>query len=59
MMLLEFAPAASCNLCFCALPQPLIHIMGSDIEVLQEAAAGCVRDIRLLALANKKACLFI
>ncbi|XP_072234557.1 outer dynein arm-docking complex subunit 2 [Leuresthes tenuis] len=39
--------------------KPLIHIMGSDIEVLQEAAAGCVRDIRLLALANKKACLFI
>ncbi|CAG5895551.1 unnamed protein product [Menidia menidia] len=39
--------------------KPLIQIMGSDIEVLQEAAAGCVRDIRLLAQANKKACLFI
>ncbi|XP_044031908.1 outer dynein arm-docking complex subunit 2 isoform X2 [Siniperca chuatsi] len=37
---------------------PLIHIMGSDDEMLQEAAAGCVRNIRLLALANRKAQLF-
>lgn len=39
-------------------PQPLIHIMGSDDETLQEAAAGCVRNIRLLALANRNAQLF-
>ncbi|KAL7373163.1 hypothetical protein ABVT39_000343 [Epinephelus coioides] len=38
--------------------KPLIHIMGSDDEMLQEAAAGCVRNIRLLALANRKALLF-
>uniref|UniRef100_A0A8C4GEJ2 Outer dynein arm docking complex subunit 2 n=1 Tax=Dicentrarchus labrax TaxID=13489 RepID=A0A8C4GEJ2_DICLA len=38
--------------------KPLIHIMGSDDETLQEAAAGCVRNIRLLALANRKAQLF-
>ncbi len=40
------------------LPQPLIHLMGSDDHELQEAAAGCVRNIRLLALANRKAQLF-
>ncbi|KAM9839660.1 outer dynein arm-docking complex subunit 2 [Aulostomus maculatus] len=34
--------------------EPLIHIMGSDDELLQEAAAGCVRNIRFLALANRK-----
>ncbi|XP_068160365.1 outer dynein arm-docking complex subunit 2 [Antennarius striatus] len=38
--------------------KPLIHIMGSDDEMLQEAAAGCVRNIRLLALANRNAQLF-
>uniref|UniRef100_A0A4W6G7T7 Outer dynein arm docking complex subunit 2 n=1 Tax=Lates calcarifer TaxID=8187 RepID=A0A4W6G7T7_LATCA len=38
--------------------KPLIHIMGSNDEILQEAAAGCVRNIRLLALANRKARLF-
>ncbi|XP_074477893.1 outer dynein arm-docking complex subunit 2 isoform X1 [Sebastes fasciatus] len=38
--------------------KPLINFMGSDDEMLQEAAAGCVRNIRLLALANKKALLF-
>uniref|UniRef100_A0A7N8XJX0 Outer dynein arm docking complex subunit 2 n=1 Tax=Mastacembelus armatus TaxID=205130 RepID=A0A7N8XJX0_9TELE len=38
--------------------KPLIHIMGSNEETLQEAAAGCVRNIRLLALANRKARLF-
>ncbi|XP_075968755.1 outer dynein arm-docking complex subunit 2-like isoform X2 [Anarhichas minor] len=38
--------------------KPLVHIMGSDDEMLQEHAAGCVRNIRLLALANKKAELF-
>uniref|UniRef100_A0A3B4WF26 Outer dynein arm docking complex subunit 2 n=1 Tax=Seriola lalandi dorsalis TaxID=1841481 RepID=A0A3B4WF26_SERLL len=32
--------------------QPLIQMMGSDDEMLQEAAAGCVRNIRLLAQAN-------
>ncbi|XP_031728280.1 armadillo repeat-containing protein 4 isoform X1 [Anarrhichthys ocellatus] len=38
--------------------KPLVHIMGSDDEMLQEAAAGCVRNIRLLALENVKAVLF-
>ncbi|XP_029385311.1 armadillo repeat-containing protein 4 isoform X2 [Echeneis naucrates] len=38
--------------------KPLIHIMGSNEEMLQEAAAGCIRNIRLLALANRKARLF-
>ncbi|XP_039983105.1 outer dynein arm-docking complex subunit 2 [Xiphias gladius] len=38
--------------------KPLIHIMGSNDEMLQEAAAGCVRNIRLMALANRKARLF-
>ncbi|XP_075936861.1 outer dynein arm-docking complex subunit 2-like isoform X2 [Anarhichas minor] len=38
--------------------KPLIHVIGSDDEMLQEHAAGCVRNIRLLALANKKAELF-
>uniref|UniRef100_A0A7N6BZI8 Armadillo repeat containing 4 n=1 Tax=Anabas testudineus TaxID=64144 RepID=A0A7N6BZI8_ANATE len=38
--------------------KPLIHIMGSNDEMLQEAAAGCVRNIRLLAMANRKARLF-
>ncbi|XP_059182457.1 outer dynein arm-docking complex subunit 2 [Centropristis striata] len=38
--------------------KPLIYIMGSEDETLQEAAAGCVRNIRLLALANRKALLF-
>ncbi|XP_053269015.1 outer dynein arm-docking complex subunit 2 [Pleuronectes platessa] len=33
--------------------KPLILIMGSDDEKLQEAAAGCVRNIRLQALAGK------
>nr|XP_019942803.1 PREDICTED: armadillo repeat-containing protein 4 isoform X1 [Paralichthys olivaceus]XP_019942804.1 PREDICTED: armadillo repeat-containing protein 4 isoform X1 [Paralichthys olivaceus] len=32
--------------------KPLIVIMGSDDEMLQEAAAGCVRNIRHLALAG-------
>ncbi|XP_068604212.1 outer dynein arm-docking complex subunit 2 [Brachionichthys hirsutus] len=38
--------------------KPLIHIMSSEDEMLQEAAAGCVRNIRLLALANRNAQLF-
>ncbi|KAK5898246.1 hypothetical protein CgunFtcFv8_015682 [Champsocephalus gunnari] len=38
--------------------KPLIHLMGSDEEMLQEAAAGCVRNIRLLAQANRNAVLF-
>ncbi|KAI4807030.1 hypothetical protein KUCAC02_017808 [Chaenocephalus aceratus] len=38
--------------------EPLIHLMGSDEEMLQEAAAGCVRNIRLLAQANRNAVLF-
>ncbi|XP_037311989.1 outer dynein arm-docking complex subunit 2 [Pungitius pungitius] len=36
----------------------LIHHMGSDNEMLLEAAAGCVRNIRLLAQENRKAKLF-
>ncbi|XP_055364340.1 outer dynein arm-docking complex subunit 2 isoform X2 [Betta splendens] len=38
--------------------KPLIHIMGSNEETIQEAAAACVRNIRLLSLANRKAQLF-
>uniref|UniRef100_A0A8C5HBE3 Armadillo repeat containing 4 n=1 Tax=Gouania willdenowi TaxID=441366 RepID=A0A8C5HBE3_GOUWI len=38
--------------------KPLIQLMGSDDETLQEAAAGCVRNIRLLAQANRQARLF-
>uniref|UniRef100_A0A671YMZ7 Outer dynein arm docking complex subunit 2 n=1 Tax=Sparus aurata TaxID=8175 RepID=A0A671YMZ7_SPAAU len=38
--------------------KPLIHFIGSEDEMLQEASAGCVRNIRLLALANTKARLF-
>ncbi|KAM8822409.1 outer dynein arm-docking complex subunit 2 isoform 2-T3 [Spinachia spinachia] len=38
--------------------KPLIHHMGSDDEILLEAAAGCVRNIRLLAQENRKAKLF-
>ncbi|XP_029955418.1 armadillo repeat-containing protein 4 [Salarias fasciatus] len=34
--------------------KPLIVIMASEDEELQEAAAGCVRNIRMLALANMK-----
>ncbi|XP_066521402.1 outer dynein arm-docking complex subunit 2 isoform X2 [Hoplias malabaricus] len=33
----------------------LLRMMGSTDEVLQEAAAGCVANIRRLALANEKA----
>lgn len=38
------------------LPQPLKVMMGSDDETLQEAAAGCVRNIRILALVNEMLC---
>nr|XP_040023656.1 outer dynein arm-docking complex subunit 2 isoform X1 [Gasterosteus aculeatus aculeatus]XP_040023657.1 outer dynein arm-docking complex subunit 2 isoform X1 [Gasterosteus aculeatus aculeatus] len=38
--------------------KPLIYHMGSDDEMLLEAAAGCVRNIRLLAQENRKAKLF-
>ncbi|XP_032359465.1 armadillo repeat-containing protein 4 isoform X2 [Etheostoma spectabile] len=38
--------------------QPLIVFMGSDDETLQEFAAGCVRNIRLLAQANRNARLY-
>ncbi|XP_074549652.1 outer dynein arm-docking complex subunit 2 [Halichoeres trimaculatus] len=38
--------------------KPLIRIMGSEDEMLQEAAAGCMRNIRLLAQANKEDKLF-
>ncbi|XP_056290638.1 outer dynein arm-docking complex subunit 2 [Pseudoliparis swirei] len=38
--------------------KPLIHLMGSDDETLQEFAAGCVRNIRMLAKAYRNARLF-
>ncbi|XP_034718244.1 armadillo repeat-containing protein 4 isoform X5 [Etheostoma cragini] len=38
--------------------KPLILFMGSDDETLQEFAAGCVRNIRLLAQANRNARLY-
>ncbi len=36
-------------------PQLLIDMVGSDDPALQEAAAGCIGNIRRLALANEKA----
>lgn len=38
------------SVCFCV-PQPLIKAVGSEDESLQEAAAGCIRNIRLTAKA--------
>ena len=35
--------------------QLLLSMVGSTDEVLQEAAAGCIGNIRHLALANEKA----
>lgn len=35
--------------------QPLVQMVGSDDEALQEAAAGCLSNIRKLAMANEKA----
>ena len=35
--------------------QLLLHKVGSADERLQEAAAGCIANIRKLALANEKA----
>ena len=35
--------------------QPLLQMVGSRDEILQEAAAGCISNIRHLALANEKA----
>ncbi|XP_033629492.1 armadillo repeat-containing protein 4-like [Asterias rubens] len=35
--------------------KPLIDMVGSDDPALQEAAAGCIGNIRRLALANEKA----
>uniref|UniRef100_A0A3Q2PVW6 Armadillo repeat containing 4 n=1 Tax=Fundulus heteroclitus TaxID=8078 RepID=A0A3Q2PVW6_FUNHE len=35
--------------------QQLIHLTGSDDSKLQEFAAGCLRNIRLLSLANQRA----
>jgi hypothetical protein len=32
-----------------------MEMVGSDDAVLQEAAAGCIANIRRLALANEKA----
>ena len=34
--------------------QPLLHMVGSTDEVLQEAAADCISNIRHLALANER-----
>ena len=39
---------------FLYLMQPLLHMVGSTDEVLQEAAAGCISNIRHLALANER-----
>ncbi|XP_794287.4 armadillo repeat-containing protein 4 [Strongylocentrotus purpuratus] len=33
----------------------LVYMVGSDVPALQEAAAGCIGNIRRLALANEKA----
>lgn len=35
--------------------QPLLQMVSSSDAVLQEAAAGCINNIRHLALANEKA----
>ena len=35
--------------------QPLVHMVGSLDAALQESAAGCISNIRHLALANEKA----
>ena len=35
--------------------KPLIAMVGSSDDILQEASAGCLRNIRRLALANEKA----
>eukprot|EP00794_Sanderia_malayensis_P017757 gene17757-19530_t len=35
--------------------KPLLNMVGSSDEILQEAAAGCLTNIRRLALANEKA----
>ncbi|XP_032241492.2 outer dynein arm-docking complex subunit 2 [Nematostella vectensis] len=35
--------------------QPLMKMVGSQDDVLQEASAGCLKNIRKLALANEKA----
>ena len=42
-------------LCSLTSLQPLIVMVGSQDSVLQEAAAGCLSNIRRLALANEKA----
>lgn len=42
---------------FC-FPQPLIQAIGSEDERLQEAAAGCVRNIRLMVKAYMEEKLF-
>lgn len=39
-------------------PQPLIKAIGSEDEMLQEAAAGCVRNIRLMVKAYMEGKLF-
>lgn len=36
-------------------PQLLVQMVGSEDEILQEAAAGCLRQIRELAVAIEKA----
>lgn len=35
--------------------KPLMEMVGSEDTVLQEASAGCISNIRRLALANEKA----
>ena len=39
---------------FSLFPQPLMKMVGSTDKVLQEAAAGCISNIRHLAMANEK-----
>ena len=56
---LEISSPTSSNLRVLFSPQPLIHFMGSNDEMLQEYAAGCGRNIRLLAKANRDAELYL
>ena len=54
MFLLLSGRKRSLNLKLLLLMQPLLMMVGSSDEVLQEAAAGCISNIRQLALANEK-----
>lgn len=56
--MLGICSAVSYNLHLFWIPQPLIKAIGSEDEKLQEAAAGCVRNIRLMVKAYMEAKLF-